>query len=215
MAGCFITLEGVEGVGKTTNLAFIRDFLQARLAAAGIDVVTTREPGGTPLAEEIRSLLLAPRDEAVDELTELLLVFAARAQHLAVTIKPYLAAGRWVLCDRFTDATFAYQGAGRGLDESIIASLAALVHADLTPDLTLCLDLPWTLAQQRLDGRELDRLERESATFFERVRDGYRRRALDEPDRFVIVSAEPALETVQAEIARVLDDFLRRKGIEA
>jgi dTMP kinase len=134
--GKFLTIEGTEGVGKSTNLTFVRDWLTAR----GIEVVVTREPGGTPLAEEVRSLLLSKRDEAVDETAELLLVFAARAQHLAQVIKPALARGAWVLSDRFTDATYAYQGGGRGLSKTVIEQLEQLVQEDLRPDLTLILD---------------------------------------------------------------------------
>ena len=137
MQGKFITLEGTEGVGKTTNMQFIQQWLQQQ----NIEFITTREPGGTPLAEDIRNLLLASRDEAVDATTELLLMFASRAQHIARVIKPALAAGKWVLCDRFTDATYAYQGGGRGEDVGRIANLEQLVQGSLRPDLTLILDL--------------------------------------------------------------------------
>ena len=150
--GRFITLEGGEGVGKSTNLAFVK----AHLEAAGLEVVATREPGGTPLAEEIRGLLLAVREEPMSDLSELLLIFAARAQHLARLIEPALARGAWVLSDRFTDATYAYQGGGRGLEVRVIALLEQLVQGELRPDLTLYLDTPLEIAEARLAGRDLD-----------------------------------------------------------
>lgn len=160
--GKFLTIEGTEGVGKSTNLAYVKTWLEAR----GLDVVVTREPGGTPLAEEIRGLLLARRDEPVDETAELLLVFAARAQHIAGVIKPALARGAWVLSDRFTDATFAYQGGGRGLSLETISQLEQLVQGELRPDLTLILDIEVQLGLERARQRgELDRFESETITF--------------------------------------------------
>jgi dTMP kinase len=201
--GRFITLEGGEGVGKSTNMAFVA----AHLRAAGVEVVTTREPGGTPLAEAIRGLLLDVVDEEMAPLTELLLVFAARAQHLARVIQPALARGAWVLCDRFTDATYAYQGGGRGLDRTAIATLERLVQGELAPDLTLYLDLSVEAAQARLAGRERDRFEREERAFFERVRDAYVARA-SQADRFRMVDAGAPLAEVQQHLARVLDRFL-------
>jgi len=201
--GRFITLEGGEGVGKSTNL----DFAAERLRQAGLEVVTTREPGGTPLAEAIRSLLLDVRDEPMDELAELLLVFAARAQHLARVVKPALARGAWVLCDRFTDATYAYQGGGRGLDEDVIAALEATVQQGLQPDLTLYLDLPLEVAEARLGGRERDRFEREERGFFQRVREAYLARAAKSP-RFRIIDAGAPLPDVQQRIAAVLDAYV-------
>ena len=167
--GRFITLEGSEGAGKSTNLEVISEFLRG----LEIDVLVTREPGGTPLAEDVRALLLAVRDEAVDPLAETLLMFAARAQHVAAVIEPALAAGRWVLCDRFTDATRAYQSGGRGVDAASIETLAGLVHPNLEPDLTLFLDVPVDQALERIRGRALDRFEREQISFFERVRARY------------------------------------------
>lgn len=199
--GKFLTIEGTEGVGKSTNLAFVADWLRAR----GIEVIVTREPGGTPLAEEIRSLLLSKRDEAFDETAELLLVFAARAQHLAQVIKPALARGAWVLSDRFTDATFAYQGGGRGLSKSTIELLEQLVQADLRPDLTLILDIDVELGLNRARQRgELDRFESEAIVFFERVRAAYRQRAESAPNRYALVDAGKTLEEVQVEIDQVL-----------
>ncbi len=167
--GRFITLEGSEGAGKSTNVE-----VAARcLRAMDIEVVVTREPGGTPLAEEIRGLLLSTREEAVDPLAETLLMFAGRAQHVSEVVEPNLRAGRWVLCERFTDATHAYQGGGRGVDAEQIDTLAALVHPGLEPDLTLYLDVPVEQALARIGARALDRFERERRAFFERVRTRY------------------------------------------
>ncbi len=204
--GRFITLEGTEGVGKTSNLEHVCRLLQR----AGHDVVSTREPGGTPLAESIRSLLLEVREEPVDPTVELLMVFAARAQHIARVIEPALAGGRWVVCDRFTDATFAYQGGGRGISMEHIAILESLVQGDLRPDLTLYLDLPVDEAFKRIAGREHDRFEREQLDFFERVRSTYLERAAREPKRVRVLDGGQDLETVQAEIGRVVADFLDR-----
>lgn len=205
--GKFLTIEGTEGVGKSTNLAFVRDWLQAK----GIEVVVTREPGGTPLAEEIRSLLLSKREEQVDEVAELLLVFAARAQHLARLIQPALARGAWVLSDRFTDATFAYQGGGRGLSKEIIVALESLVQGDLRPDLTLILDIDVELGLNRAKQRgELDRFESEAVVFFERVRSAYRTRAAAAPNRYALVDASQPLDQVQSDIDRVLARLIQR-----
>ena len=179
------------------------------LASRGIDVIVTREPGGTPLAEEIRSLLLSKRAEAVDETAELLLVFAARAQHLAQVIKPALARGAWVLSDRFTDATYAYQGGGRGLSKSIIEQLEQLVQGDLRPDLTLILDIDVQLGLDRARQRgELDRFESETISFFEQVRVAYRQRALAAPKRYALVDAGQPLSKVQADIDSLLTRLL-------
>jgi dTMP kinase len=200
-SGKFLTLEGTEGVGKSTNLAFVRGWLQAR----DIEVIVTREPGGTPLAEQIRELLLAKRDEPVNQTAELLLVFAACAQHIAQVIKPALARGAWVLSDRFTDATFAYQGGGRGLDKNIIQQLEVMVQGDLRPDLTLILDIDVKLGLTRASQRgELDRFESETLDFFERVRAAYRERAMLNPARYAIVDASQVLGAVQSEIASIL-----------
>jgi len=183
----------------------VRDWLSAR----GIEVVVTREPGGTPLAEEIRSLLLSKRSEAVDETAELLMVFAARAQHLAQVIKPALARGAWVLSDRFTDATYAYQGGGRGLSKTTIEQLEQLVQGDLRPDLTLILDIEVELGLNRARARgELDRFESETIEFFERVRAGYRQRASVAPERYALIDAGQTLEQVQADIDKVLSALL-------
>ena len=208
--GKFLTIEGTEGVGKSTNLAFVRDWLQAK----GVEVVVTREPGGTPLAEEIRSLLLAKRDEAVDETAELLLVFAARAQHITQVIQPALARGAWVLSDRFTDATFAYQGGGRGLSTQVITQLEQLVQGDLRPDLTLILDIDVELGLNRARQRgELDRFESETMAFFERVRSAYRMRAEQAPSRYALVDAGQELAAVQADISLILEALVTNNGV--
>lgn len=174
--GRFISLEGAEGAGKTTGLECVRRVLAAR----GLPVVTTREPGGTPLAEAIRELLLRRHDEAVQPLAETLLVFAARAQHVASVIEPALARGEWVLCDRFTDSTFAYQTGGRGVDSRTVDWLAERTHGSCWPDLTLYLDVPVHQGIERAGtraGGQPDRFEREQPAFFERVRTAYRQRA--------------------------------------
>ena len=203
--GKFLTIEGTEGVGKSTNLAYVQNWLTER----GIEVVVTREPGGTPLAEEIRDLLLAKRAEAVDETAELLLVFAARAQHLAQVIKPALVRGAWVLSDRFTDATYAYQGGGRGLNQEIIAQLEQLVQGNLRPDLTLILDIDVELGLQRARQRaELDRFETEAVEFFERVRHVYRELAAASPTRYAVVNAGQPLDGVQRDIDVALSKLL-------
>lgn len=203
-AGRFITLEGGEGVGKSTNRARVVAWLESR----GLEVVQTREPGGTPRAEAIRGLLLDPDEpEPLDDDAELLLVFAARAQHLARVIRPALARGAWVVCDRFTDATFAYQGAGRGLDDARIAELEAFVQQGLAPDLTLLLDMPMTAAQRRLEqrGERRDRFEQERGDFFESVRQAYLARAAQAPERIAIIDAARSREAVGEQIERVLE----------
>ncbi|WP_421862966.1 dTMP kinase [Motiliproteus sp.] len=207
MAGKFITLEGGEGVGKSTNLEHLRNLLERQ----GIDFIETREPGGTPLAEELRELLLAERAEPVSSDTELLLMFAARAQHLEQTIRPALARGQWVLCDRFTDATFAYQGGGRGLDWQRIEILENLVQGELRPDLTLLLDVPVDVGMARARGRgALDRFEQEQHSFFDKVRAAYLRRAEAEPERFRVIDAGQSLVRVQQQITEVMSEFFHR-----
>ena len=203
--GRFISVEGGEGAGKSTNIEGVR----ARLHAAGLRVVVTREPGGTPLAEEIRQLLLAPRDEGVCEDTELLLVFAARMQHVERVIKPALARGDWVISDRFTDATIAYQGAGRRMGVERIQALRRLLLGDFAPDLTLLLDVPVDSGMQRLAGRGApDRFEMEGREFFERVRAAYLQLAAAEPARFRVIDAAQELPAVQAAVAQALEGFL-------
>lgn len=199
----FITVEGTEGVGKSTNMAYIAEWLKNR----AIDVLCTREPGGTPLAEEIRELLLRPREEAMSETSELLLMFAARAQHLEKVILPALASGTWVLCDRFTDATYAYQGAGRGLSTDIIAQLERLVQQGRQPDRTVILDVSPEVGLARAQQRgALDRFETEALEFFQRVRQGYLQRAKDNP-RFAIIDTHPSLEAVQVALDRQLSEW--------
>ena len=209
--GCFITLEGIEGAGKSTVAAYILQWLQAH----GVRAVLTREPGGTPLAERVRELVLKPADEALPPAAELLLMFAARSIHLANLIRPALARGDWVICDRFTDATRAYQGAGRGLDRSGIESLATLVHADLQPDLTLLLDLPVAVGLARAQARRgpADRFDEERGPFFERVRAAYLQLARAEARRFCVVDAARELPAVQASVAAALAALHDRSGI--
>ena len=205
MTGLFITLEGPEGAGKSTN----REYLATRLREAGIDVVLTREPGGTPLAERIRELLLTPSEDAMCADTELLLVFAARAQHLAEVIRPALARGAVVLCDRFTDATYAYQGGGRGLSHARIAALEAFVQGDLRPDLTLVFDLPIEVGMARASARgRLDRFEQEGRTFFDAVRSTYLQRAEAAPQRYRLIDAAQTLEQVQRQLDTLLPQLL-------
>ncbi len=199
--GRFITIEGGEGVGKSTNIAFICDALKER----GIETLVTREPGGTPLAEQIRELLIARREETVAPDTELLLMFAARAQHLHEKILPALRQGIWVISDRFTDATYAYQSGGRGVAAEKVALLENFVQGDLRPDCTLLLDAPPEVGMQRAQKRgALDRFEQEKQQFFERVRQNYLTRAQAEPDRFRVIDAAQSLDQVQAHIAAVL-----------
>ncbi len=207
--GLFITLEGGEGAGKSTQMAFVQQRLQDSLLAAGKNLQVTREPGGTALGEQIRALLLDHRQTVMDSDTELLLMFAARAQHLAELIRPTLAAGDWVLCDRFTDATYAYQGGGRGIALKRIAALEDWVQGELRPDLTLLLDLPVDVGMARAGERgELDRFEREQQAFFERVRQTYRARAVAEPGRYRIIDAAQNIEQVQAQIDSALTPLL-------
>lgn len=205
--GRFITLEGGEGVGKSTNVGFVAELLEAQ----GLEVVRTREPGGTARGEAIRGLLLDPApQEPLHVDAELLLMFAARAQHLAEKILPALARGAWVVCDRFTDATFAYQGGGRGIPAERIAVLENFVQQGLSPDLTLLLDMPENAAKQRLESRlrdrseQRDRFEQEQADFFQAVRNAYLARAQEAPERFAVIDAQHPLDTVQAQIRHAL-----------
>jgi len=207
VTGLFITLEGPEGAGKSTN----REYLAQRLRERGLDVVLTREPGGTPLAERIRELLLTPADEPMNSDTELLLVFAARAQHLAQVIRPALTRGAVVLCDRFTDATFAYQGGGRGLSSARIEQLESFVQGELRPDLTLIFDLPVEIGLSRAAARgRLDRFEQEGLGFFEAVRSAYLDRARQAPQRYSVIDAGQSLSAVQKDLDRLLPDILER-----
>ena len=205
MIGRLITLEGLEGVGKSTNM----DFIRRKLQDAGIDVDVTREPGGTPLAEKIRQLVLDTADEPLPDLCELLLIFAARSAHLENRIRPALDHGRWVLCDRFTDATYAYQGGGRGLPLEIIASLEDWIQSGLRPDLTILLDTPVEIGLQRIRERGgTDRFESQRLEFFQRAREVYLSRAQQEPDRYVVVDASRPLAQVQDDLAKVIELYL-------
>jgi len=203
--GRFLTVEGIEGVGKSTQVARLSRTLSER----GIAHVVTREPGGTPLAERIREIVLNSRDEAVPPTAELLLMFAARAVHLANHVEPTLSAGRWVVCDRFTDATYAYQGGGRGLDVNRIRQLEIMVQGARTPDLTVLLDAPVAQAlrraRQRNAGAAADRFESERADFFARVRNAYHARAAAEPDRIAVIDAAQSIAAVAARIIELLE----------
>lgn len=203
--GKFIVLEGGEGAGKSTNLKFISAWLQQR----GVDFVQTREPGGSPLAEQLRSLLLQHREEVIDPKVELLLIFAARGQHLQQRILPALAAGKWVLCDRFTDATYAYQGGGRQLEQRQIAQLEQMVQGDLRPDKVFLLDLDPRIGLQRAARTgALDRFEKEQLAFFHRVRAVYRQRSRQLPDKYVLLDAAEPLAQVQRQLAGELEKIL-------
>jgi dTMP kinase len=196
--GRFITFEGIDGAGKSTQIQVVADVLRAR----GIDVVLTREPGGTPLAEALRTLVL---NEPMDASTETLLLFAARSDHLERVLRPALAAGRWVLCDRFTDATYAYQAGGRGVPAERIATLEQWVHPDLQPDLTLLFDVPPGIAAQRLSqARAADRFESEQFGFFDAVRRLYLERAASFPERFFVVDGTASPEDIRGQLANLM-----------
>jgi dTMP kinase len=204
--GCFITLEGIEGAGKSTQIAPLAELLRAR----GLEVLTTREPGGSPLAERLRTLLLDPDNAGMNETTELLLMFAARADHLERRIRPALEAGQWVLCDRFTDATYAYQGGGRGIDPARIAVLEDLVQGELRPDLTLVFDLPPELGLGRAKSRagRTDRFESETQRFFDAARAVYLERARANPQRYRVIDATAPLDIVMQAVGAELSDFV-------
>ena len=208
--GLFITVEGGEGVGKSTNMSF----LETHLCERGIDLVVTREPGGTALGEDVRELLLRPRPEPVTASAELLLMFAARAQHIHQVIEPALAAGRWVLCDRFTDATYAYQGGGRQLPVELIRELEQLVQGALRPDYTLLLDAPVSVGLSRAGDRgQLDRFEQEELEFFERVRATYLQLARESSGRYRIVDASCPLVEVQQQLEDVCNELSACWGV--
>ena len=204
MTARFITLEGIEGAGKST----VAKFVLAWLARQQLPGRLTREPGGTPLAERLRRLVLEPEAESLSPVAETLLMFAARDLHLQGVIRPALARGEWVVCDRFTDATRAYQGSGRGVDAELIGSLAEAVHGGLAPDCTLLHDLPVSVGLARARGRaggSTDRFEAETTAFFERVRAGYLELARREPRRFQVIDAAAPLERVEAQVEGVLE----------
>jgi dTMP kinase len=205
MRGLFITVEGTEGAGKSTAL----DFIEESLRRGGVDLVRTREPGGTELGDRLRDVILDPHLDAINPLAELLVIFAARAQHLVERIVPALERGQWVLCDRFTDATYAYQGAARGLGSAPVAALEDLVQGDLRPDMSLLLDLPVETGLERARQRgELDRFEQEAPAFFQRVRDCYLDRARRSSGRYRIVDAGQDIDGVNAELRKIIDDLL-------
>ena len=203
--GQFITVEGTEGVGKSTNMAFIEGWLKK----AGKELVITREPGGTELGEKLRTVLLDAKEKAMCDDTELLLMFAARAQHLQQVIQPALNAGKWVLCDRFTDSTYAYQGGGRGIDMSRIAQLEQWVQGERRPDMTLILDLPIDIGLERAGKRSTpDRFELEKHDFFNKVRDTFLARAAENPERYAVIDASPSISVVQQSIQTVLKKMI-------
>lgn len=195
----FITFEGVDGAGKSTHLAWFAEALRQR----GLDVIVTREPGGTPLGEQLREMLL---NQTMSIGTEALLMFAARHEHIEQLIKPALSAGKWVISDRFSDASFAYQGGGRGMDWEKLKQLEQWVHPDLQPDLTLFFDVPVEVARQRLANNvSLDRFEQEQGEFFERVRAGYHRRVAENPQRYCVIDAAQSLLAVQQQLAGIIE----------
>ena len=201
--GRFITFEGIEGVGKSTQAAHAATWLRER----GVQVMQTREPGGTPLAEELRALVLEPRERPLGVTVELLMIFAARASHVADKIRPALQRGHWVLCDRFTDATLAYQGGGSGVNSAWIRQLAKIAHPRLAPDLTFLFDAPPAVAMSRVAGRgnRPDRFETEGTAFFDRVRGAYLELAAREPGRFRIIDATASEGEVAASVRRAID----------
>jgi len=200
--GKFITFEGIDGAGKSTHIGFVTELIKSR----GKTVVASREPGGTPLGEKLRGLLL---HETMHLETEALLMFASRREHIAQVIEPGLAAGAWVLSDRFSDASFAYQSGGRGLDRAKMEALEAWVHPHLQPDLTLLFDVPLEVARERLDAtRTLDKFEQEQGAFFARCRAEYLRRAAQYPERFVVVDSTRSIEATQQTLREALETFL-------
>jgi len=203
--GRFISIEGIEGVGKSTNIEVLVECIEA----AGHNVLTTREPGGTPFAEDIRDILMNRSDEPVPEIAELLLMFAARSFNVNNVIVPALEAGTWVVCDRFTDSSRAYQGGGRGLPMETIDQIADWVHGDTWPDLTILLDAPVEIGMERAGTRSApDRIEQERHDFFERVRECYLQIALREPERFVVIDTTRSMDEVRADIAMLAEQIL-------
>ncbi len=202
MNGKFISIEGIEGAGKSTQLAFIQHYLREQ----GKTVVVTREPGGTELGEQIRTLLLSPSETPMAVNTELLLMFSARAEHIAQVITPALERGDWVISDRFTDATFAYQGGGRGIDSQRIEQIAEWTLSGLQPDVTFLFDLPVEIGQQRVISRneDIDRFEQEKVDFFQKIRDCYLQRAEDEPERIKVIDATQSIDDIGVQLSRIL-----------
>lgn len=209
--GRFISVEGIEGVGKSSNIEVLVEHIQK----AGYEVLTTREPGGTPVAEDIRVLLKERGDEPIPEIAELLLMFAARSLNVNNVIIPALAAGKWVVSDRFTDSSRAYQGGGRGIPMQTVDSLAEWVHGDVWPDLTILLDAPVDIGMARAGQRGApDRIEREKHEFFERVRECYLGLALREPERFVVIDTTRSLAEVQLDVARLAQQLINDNSRE-
>ena len=203
--GRFISIEGIEGVGKSSNI----EVLVSHLESAGYEVLTTREPGGTPLAEDIRHLLMHRGDEPIPEIAELLMMFAARSLNVNNNIRPALKAGKWVVCDRFTDSSRAYQSAGRGLPMTSVDQLAEWVHGDLWPDLTILLDAPVDVGMARAGNRSKpDRIEKEEYAFFARVRERYLELAAAEPERFVVLDTTRELAAVQADVIKLAQQLI-------
>ena len=209
MTGRFITIEGQDGAGKSTNLEVIKH----RLEHAGISVRVTREPGGTKLGEALRDLLLKDKDKVIGNMAELLLMFAARAQHLQEVIEPTLKQGHWILCDRFTDASYAYQGGGRDMDNQVITTLEQLVQGQRRPDLTVLLDLPVQLSADRADARSApDRFEVQAQQFKERVREAYLGLAEQHAERIQVVDASRSLSEVNQSVANLIDDYIEQEN---
>ena len=204
--GRFISVEGIEGVGKSTNI----DVIVGRIEAAGHKVLTTREPGGTPFAEDIRNILMNRNDEPIPEIAEVLLMFAARSFNVNNVIVPALEAGTWVVCDRFTDSSRAYQSGGRGIPMETIDRVADWVHGDTWPDLTILLDAPVEVGMERAGKRSApDRFEQERHDFFQRVRECYLQIAAREPDRFVVIDTTRDIDEVSSDVANLIDQILR------
>jgi dTMP kinase len=201
-SGKFITFEGIDGAGKSTHIAFVSEYIKSR----GIELVSSREPGGTPLGEKLRDLVL---HESMHLETEALLMFASRREHIAQVIAPALASGAWVISDRFTDASFAYQGGGRGMDLAKLEALEQWVHPHLQPDLTLLFDVPLEVARARLDAtRSLDKFEQEKADFFAATRNEYLRRAVQFPERFRVIDSTQSIADIQLQIGAIVDALL-------
>jgi len=206
MNGKFISIEGIEGAGKSTQLTFIENHLKQQ----GINVIVTREPGGTGLGEQIRELLLSPRDDGMAVDTELLLMFAARAEHIEQVIKPAIQRGDWVISDRFVDATFAYQGGGRGISTDRIKQISDWTLRDLQTDVTFLFDLPVELGQQRVISRkgDIDRFEQEKADFFQKIRDCYLQRSQQEPQRIKVIDASKSINDIEIQLSTILDQLI-------
>lgn len=210
MAGAFITIEGLEGVGKSTCLNIIQD----ELSKQGYDVLITREPGGTELGEKLREWILSGEPGSLSATTEVMLMFAARSHHLEKVIRPALDKGRWVICDRFTDATFAYQGGGRGASREWLESLKKSVQGDLDPDLTLLLDAPAEVGLARISNREADYFERENKAFYRRVRDVYLKLSIAHPARIKVINAAESIHQVNQKLVAIVHEFLSQNAVQ-